>query len=166
MLLASPIDQIEVAEARVVVVVVDVDRAPAALAEGQGQPLARAAVERVERRGFGRRAHHDPLGRQELVGQRQLHAGVDVERRLDAELREQVEHAGGGSHGVAVGAFVHGDRHLRLAAHGGAHGRKLWGDDRHGSRGSSAAASVVSSPAAKSSEVPSVSSSSGPSSPS
>ncbi len=45
-----------------------------------------------------------------------------MERRVDAELREQVEHAGGRAQRVGVGLLVHGDGHPALAARAPAHG--------------------------------------------
>ncbi len=151
------VDEIEVAETRVVVVMVDVHRASAPVAQGHGQSGGGAAVERVKGRRGGRRSGGDESGRQKLGGQRQLDAGVDVEDRHGPEPAEEVEHAGSRPDGVAVGAFVDGQGDLRFGPHRRADRGDLARAVGHGSsgpspvsrpdRGSSPAPLVRSAPA-------------------
>ena len=98
--------------------VVDVDDAPVPVAESHGETFDRATVERIQGRSERRRTLSHKLGRQELPSQRQIDARVGMQQRRDTELAEEVEHAGGRPHGVAVGILGDGERDLRLATHG------------------------------------------------
>ena len=88
-----------------------------------------------------------PNGNRILL-ERQALIPVDVKTSLHPELREQVEHAGGGAERVRVGPFVHRQRDAALGPHAPAHGGQVGGQRLHAgpSSPSSAAASLSPSP--------------------
>ena len=118
-------DQVDVAEARVVVVVVDVQLAVAALGEEVDRHAVDvAAVEEDDHPvgHVGGRLVEDLLERQEAVldRQRELLRGEEHHRVL-AELGQQVVHAEQRAERVAVGALVGGQQEAVVGAELGDH---------------------------------------------
>ncbi len=139
----------QLAVARVVVMVVDVDGdvSPA----GQRQAVRIPRVERVER-GVRRRraAAHAPGGQQDVAEGQEL-VLRDVQIRRDAELREEVEHAGRRAERVGVRLLVDGERDALLAAHAPAQRVEVGGERLHASSSPASASSAVTPPPSASS---------------
>ena len=120
----ADLDQVEVAEAGVVVVVVDVDDRVAAL----GEEIDRHAVDvaAVEEDDgavghVGRRLVEDLLQRQEAVLDRQRELlGAEEHHRVLAELGQQLVHAQQRAEGVAIGTLVGGQQEAIAGAQLGA----------------------------------------------
>ena len=147
-LLASPRTKHHVTEARVVVMMIDVDDAAVPRRERERQTLEAAAVEGVQRTARRRQAARDGAERQQILLEGQDLVLVDVQSSLHPELREEVEHAGGGAERVRVGSFVHRQGDAALGLHAPAHGGQVGGQRLHAgpSSPSSALASLSPSP--------------------
>ena len=110
--------------------VIDVDR-HARRRGRERQSGCGAAVERVDaERGARVSAQQAPPAEQQVL-ERQALVRSDVQRRGDAQLAEQVEHAGRSAERVGIRLVVHGERHLGLAAHRAADGVQVGGGGPH-----------------------------------
>ena len=143
------VDEVELAEAGVVVVVVDVDAPPRRPREGS-RPGARPSRSRARRASpwpAEAPATTPPAGRNSSASGSATPAST-YRAASTPRLREEVEHAGGRADRVAVGALVDGEGRPRGAAHGGADGVELVRGDRHAP--SAASSCSASSPASRS----------------